>query len=70
LVGSRVRLPGGVFHTRRASGILRFERARMSEDAAQGPESELQNARGRRISKLSPNTSNLNSIHEIKQSDA
>jgi hypothetical protein len=30
----------------RASGVLRFERARMSEDTAQGPESELQNARG------------------------
>ena len=89
----------GTFHSRRASGVLHFERARMSEDTAQGQESELQNAReviiffqtrihtdlhrfeleegenrelvrGRHISKLSPNTSNLNSTHEIKQSDA
>ncbi len=29
----------------RAVGVLRFERARMSEDTAQGPESESQNAR-------------------------
>jgi len=35
----------GAFHNRRAVGVLRFGRARMSEDTAQGQESELQDAR-------------------------
>ena len=36
----------GAFHNRRAVGVLCFGRAWMSEDTAQGQESESQNARG------------------------
>ena len=54
----------GAFHNRRAVGVLRFGRARMSEDTAQGSESELQDARGRRISKPSSNPSNPHVIDE------
>ena len=35
----------GVIHNRRAVGILRFVRARMSENTTQGWVSELQDAR-------------------------